>query len=92
VTYTASVGVGSPATDYTLLIDTGSSNTWVGAQNEIQEHRELSILVFLGFMTQKTLKNGKKRLILTILGNLDTQVHFPETWNCDKCENVISKG
>jgi hypothetical protein len=31
VTYTANVGVGSPATDYTLLIDTGSSNTWVGA-------------------------------------------------------------
>ncbi|KZT43813.1 acid protease [Sistotremastrum suecicum HHB10207 ss-3] len=31
VTYTASVGVGSPATQYDLLIDTGSSNTWVGA-------------------------------------------------------------
>jgi hypothetical protein len=31
VTYTANVGIGSPATDYTLLIDTGSSNTWVGA-------------------------------------------------------------
>ncbi|KZT30116.1 family A1 protease [Neolentinus lepideus HHB14362 ss-1] len=31
VTYTTSVGVGSPATSYTLLIDTGSSNTWVGA-------------------------------------------------------------
>jgi hypothetical protein len=31
VTYTASVGVGEPATDFTLLIDTGSSNTWVGA-------------------------------------------------------------
>ncbi|THH09752.1 hypothetical protein EW146_g8592 [Bondarzewia mesenterica] len=31
VTYTASVGVGSPATQYTLLIDTGSSNTWIGA-------------------------------------------------------------
>ncbi|KZP31579.1 acid protease [Athelia psychrophila] len=31
VTYTLSVGVGSPATQYTLLIDTGSSNTWVGA-------------------------------------------------------------
>ncbi|KAF7298759.1 Acid protease [Mycena indigotica] len=31
VTYTISVGVGSPATDYTLLIDTGSSNTWIGA-------------------------------------------------------------
>ncbi|KAF8588745.1 aspartic peptidase A1 [Ramaria rubella] len=30
-TYTASVGVGDPATQYTLLIDTGSSNTWVGA-------------------------------------------------------------
>ncbi|KAJ7078663.1 acid protease [Mycena epipterygia] len=31
VTYTISVGVGSPPTDYTLLIDTGSSNTWIGA-------------------------------------------------------------
>ncbi|THH13076.1 hypothetical protein EW146_g7101 [Bondarzewia mesenterica] len=31
VIYTASVGIGSPATTYTLLIDTGSSNTWVGA-------------------------------------------------------------
>ncbi|GLB35829.1 putative peptidase A1 [Lyophyllum shimeji] len=31
VTYIASVGVGSPATTYSLLIDTGSSNTWVGA-------------------------------------------------------------
>ncbi|KAL5492367.1 hypothetical protein ACEPAI_3814 [Sanghuangporus weigelae] len=32
VTYTASVNIGSPGTSYTLLIDTGSSNTWVGAQ------------------------------------------------------------
>ncbi|CAA7264829.1 unnamed protein product [Cyclocybe aegerita] len=31
VTYIASVGVGSPATTYDLLIDTGSSNTWIGA-------------------------------------------------------------
>ncbi|KAI5119245.1 hypothetical protein M0805_008796 [Coniferiporia weirii] len=31
VTYVANVGVGSPATSYSLLIDTGSSNTWVGA-------------------------------------------------------------
>ena len=31
MTYNATVGVGSPATDYNLLIDTGSSNTWVGA-------------------------------------------------------------
>ncbi|KAF5352504.1 hypothetical protein D9756_005889 [Leucocoprinus leucothites] len=28
VTYIASVGVGSPATNYQLIIDTGSSNTW----------------------------------------------------------------
>ena len=34
VTYTASVGVGSPAVQYTLLIDTGSSNTWVGADKK----------------------------------------------------------
>ena len=34
VTYTMQVGVGSPSTDYTLLIDTGSSNTWVGADKK----------------------------------------------------------
>lgn len=34
VTYTASVGVGNPPTTYTLLIDTGSSNTWVGADED----------------------------------------------------------
>ncbi|KAF9806956.1 hypothetical protein IEO21_08446 [Rhodonia placenta] len=34
VNYNATVGVGSPATDYTLLIDTGSSNTWVGADQK----------------------------------------------------------
>ncbi|KAG6885308.1 hypothetical protein C0992_005245 [Termitomyces sp. T32_za158] len=31
VDYIASVGVGSPATTYELIIDTGSSNTWIGA-------------------------------------------------------------
>ncbi|KAG0323565.1 hypothetical protein BG000_002582 [Podila horticola] len=31
VAYVASVGFGSPATDYNLIVDTGSSNTWVGA-------------------------------------------------------------
>ncbi|RDB29357.1 Polyporopepsin [Hypsizygus marmoreus] len=37
VTYVAAVGVGSPATTYDLLIDTGSSNTWVGAtQNYVR--------------------------------------------------------
>ncbi|KIM81507.1 hypothetical protein PILCRDRAFT_787222 [Piloderma croceum F 1598] len=29
--YTASIGVGNPPTTYQLVIDTGSSNTWVGA-------------------------------------------------------------
>ncbi|KIJ23154.1 hypothetical protein M422DRAFT_276334 [Sphaerobolus stellatus SS14] len=31
VQYTASVGVGSPASQFNLVVDTGSSNTWVGA-------------------------------------------------------------
>ncbi|KAI0634433.1 acid protease [Trametes polyzona] len=31
VDYVATVGIGSPPTQYNLLIDTGSSNTWVGA-------------------------------------------------------------
>ncbi|KAL4073375.1 aspartic peptidase domain-containing protein [Scleroderma yunnanense] len=29
--YTMSVGVGQPPTDYTLLVDTGSAITWIGA-------------------------------------------------------------
>ncbi|KAH9885224.1 acid protease [Cubamyces lactineus] len=31
VDYVVNVGVGTPATQYSLLVDTGSSNTWVGA-------------------------------------------------------------
>ncbi|CDO77369.1 hypothetical protein BN946_scf184787.g18 [Trametes cinnabarina] len=31
VDYTASVGIGTPPTQYDLIVDTGSSNTWVGA-------------------------------------------------------------
>jgi len=31
VTYVASVGVGTPPTTYELIVDTGSSNTWVGS-------------------------------------------------------------
>ncbi|KAF8141308.1 acid protease [Boletus edulis] len=31
VNYVVQVGIGSPATNYTLLLDTGSGNTWVGA-------------------------------------------------------------
>ncbi|KAF8961363.1 aspartic protease [Flammula alnicola] len=34
VQYVASVGVGSPAITYSLVIDTGSSNTWVGADKK----------------------------------------------------------
>ncbi|KAF7303233.1 Aspartic proteinase [Mycena kentingensis (nom. inval.)] len=37
VSYIATVGVGSPVTSYELIVDTGSSNTWVGAtQSYIQ--------------------------------------------------------
>ena len=32
--YTASVGVGTPPTNYDLIVDTGSSNTWIGAGKE----------------------------------------------------------
>ncbi|KAG2147744.1 acid protease [Suillus bovinus] len=35
--YTADVGVGSPATYYTLLVDTGSSNTWIGANKAYEK-------------------------------------------------------
>ncbi|TCD71159.1 hypothetical protein EIP91_012107 [Steccherinum ochraceum] len=28
--YTAEIGVGSPSTKYNLIVDTGSSNTWIG--------------------------------------------------------------
>lgn len=38
VAFTAQVGFGSPATQYTLLIDTGSSNTWAGANNSGSYH------------------------------------------------------
>ena len=37
VTYVANVGVGTPPTTYSLLIDTGSSNTWVGASKPFVE-------------------------------------------------------
>ncbi|KAF7964462.1 hypothetical protein HWV62_7411 [Athelia sp. TMB] len=38
VAFTAKVGFGSPATEYNLLIDTGSSNTWAGAKNSEAYH------------------------------------------------------
>ena len=36
VTYIAEVGVGEPSTSYSLLVDTGSSNTWIGKLNLLQ--------------------------------------------------------
>ncbi|KAH7913162.1 acid protease [Hygrophoropsis aurantiaca] len=37
VNYVASVGVGEPATNYSLIVDTGSANTWVGASQIYQQ-------------------------------------------------------
>ncbi|KAG2048396.1 acid protease, partial [Suillus hirtellus] len=36
-TYTADIGVGSPPTYYTVLVDTGSSNTWIGADKAYEK-------------------------------------------------------
>ncbi|OSX58416.1 hypothetical protein POSPLADRAFT_1154005 [Postia placenta MAD-698-R-SB12] len=36
VSYVATVGIGNPPTNYSLLIDTGSSNTWVGANKTFE--------------------------------------------------------
>ncbi|KAG1822110.1 acid protease [Suillus variegatus] len=35
--YTADIGVGNPATYYTVLVDTGSSNTWIGANKAYEK-------------------------------------------------------
>ncbi|KZT38604.1 acid protease [Sistotremastrum suecicum HHB10207 ss-3] len=35
--YLSTVGIGTPPTQYTLLIDTGSSNTWVGADRSYRQ-------------------------------------------------------
>ncbi|TRM66649.1 aspartic peptidase domain-containing protein [Schizophyllum amplum] len=37
VVYLADIGVGSPATTYHLIVDTGSSNTWIGAGTKYVE-------------------------------------------------------
>ncbi|GJE97844.1 aspartic peptidase A1 [Phanerochaete sordida] len=37
VTYTAEVQVGSPPTTFSLIVDTGSSNTWIGASTPFTE-------------------------------------------------------
>ncbi|KAG6877491.1 hypothetical protein C0993_006761 [Termitomyces sp. T159_Od127] len=71
VTYIASVGVGSPATTYELLVDTGSSNTWVGASTSyvrtctsVQTSNRVSITYHTGsfsgteFTDTVTIANG----------------------------------
>ncbi|ESK90485.1 aspartic peptidase a1 [Moniliophthora roreri MCA 2997] len=40
VTYVMPVAIGNPATTYNLLIDTGSSNTWVGANKEYKPSKQ----------------------------------------------------
>jgi cathepsin E len=37
VTYVAAVNIGNPATTYQLLVDTGSSNTWLGANQAYKQ-------------------------------------------------------
>ncbi|KAG1851517.1 aspartic peptidase domain-containing protein [Suillus tomentosus] len=37
LSYTADIGVGSPPTYYTVLVDTGSSNTWIGANKAYEK-------------------------------------------------------
>lgn len=63
VDYVVSVGVGTPPTFYDLLIDTGSSNTWVGAgQQYVQtsssvDTGDLFVSVTLGFMLSYRLRS-----------------------------------
>ncbi|KAG6327932.1 hypothetical protein ID866_11157 [Astraeus odoratus] len=56
--YTAQVGVGDPPTEYTLLLDTGSSNTWIGAnpahpynRTDTSKDTGNSVAVYYGFGT-----------------------------------------
>ncbi|KAI8989240.1 acid protease [Trametes punicea] len=55
VDYVATVGVGSPPTQYSLLIDTGSSNTWVGAGKPFVE---TSTSKFTGNLVEVTYGSG----------------------------------
>ena len=55
VTYVAAVNVGSPPTTYSLLIDTGSSNTWVGAN---QAYTQTSTSVNTGNAVSVTYGSG----------------------------------
>jgi len=54
-TYIAAVGVGSPATTYNLIVDTGSSNTWVGAGTA---YKETSTSKATGYNVEVTYGSG----------------------------------
>jgi cathepsin E len=71
VSYIASIGVGSPATQYNLIVDTGSSNTWVGAgkayvttKTSIETNQSVSVTYGSGsfsgteFLDQVTITTG----------------------------------
>lgn len=58
VQYTASIGVGSPATYYNLVVDTGSSNTFVGTgkkyvrtKTSIPTNQEVNVTYGTGFFS-----------------------------------------
>lgn len=51
VTYVANVGVGTPPTTYSLIIDTGSSNTWVGASKRFVQTSSTQVSGLLSEIT-----------------------------------------
>ncbi|KAG6873223.1 hypothetical protein C0995_001577 [Termitomyces sp. Mi166 len=89
VSYIASIGVGSPATTYQLIVDTGSSNTWVGAGTAYRTtstSSKTSNSVSVGFdgidgilgigpvdLTQGTLSPDSSSLIPTVTDNAFSQ-------------------
>ncbi|KAG2357595.1 aspartic proteinase [Suillus spraguei] len=59
--YIAAVGVGSPPTTYNLVVDTGSSNTWVGAnakyvatKTSVSTHQPVEVDYGSGFFSGMT--------------------------------------
>ncbi|KAG6877494.1 hypothetical protein C0993_006764 [Termitomyces sp. T159_Od127] len=78
VSYIASIGVGSPATTYELIIDTGSSNTWIGAgtsyrptSTSSKTSNSVSVTYGSGAFTGKTYmpSNGKMMIAVDWLSN-----------------------
>ena len=72
VIYTANVGVGTPPTNYELIVDTGSSNTWVGA-NQPYVNTSSSVdtgAEVVGLIAQFSTYVGKSRLTTVLLSVL----------------------